>query len=522
MNKLNFLIIVLILTFLTKNSQGEIIEHRISSLPGLDHPLPTKQWSGYIDLDLNSIIGRNQTASVHYWLIENSKKSKNAPTISWNQGGPGGSSMIGLWTENGPFTVNDFSFLQNGSMKVFENPFSWHHLGNLLYIELPVPTGFSKCEPNPELCTWNDTSQALVSYAFIEKFFIEYYPELKSNEFIMSGESYAGVLVPTLAEQILNHRTAENANFAPWNLKGFALGNACPGNRVFTCTPYSGWLGVQVAVDFRYYHGMISETTYKRINNACKDDWNQYDEPKSKECKHLLEDPISPVMSEAGNTNDMGGGYFLYDTCKKNLGIYHKKSIDLSILQTEVSRELVSANNSNVKSHIILKQKQNPTLFKKNHFPNNSGEYACGQERAALIYLNRKDVQEALHVKHTNFQFNTELYYNFTRYSLLNLYKSKLINQLNIMQYSGDADPCVPYVGTSRWIDSLNLQETKPWRPWVSPESQGIPAGYIREMSSYNNAKKFIFATVRDAGHMVPRYKPEETLHLMRKFLNIN
>ena len=32
-------------------------------------------------------------------------------------------------------------------------------------------------------------------------------------------------------------------------------------------------------------------------------------------------------------------------------------------------------------------------------FAPNSGEYACGQERASTVWLNRADVQAALHVK---------------------------------------------------------------------------------------------------------------------------
>ena len=72
---------------------------------------------------------------------------------------------------------------------------------------------------------------------------------------LTDGESYAGVLaptraglapstptahrsrraqVPTVALKLLAARNAANAATAPYSLEGFALGNSCPGNRVYT------------------------------------------------------------------------------------------------------------------------------------------------------------------------------------------------------------------------------------------------------------------------------------------------
>jgi carboxypeptidase C (cathepsin A) len=106
-------------------------------------------------------------------------------------------------------------------------------------------------------CKWSDESQAILSYNFLVKFF-EQYPEYATQGFYLSGESYAGVLVPTLAMEILSARKHNNPAHAPWSVEGILLGNAVPGSRILTATPYSGWLGAQVAVDFRYGHGMIS------------------------------------------------------------------------------------------------------------------------------------------------------------------------------------------------------------------------------------------------------------------------
>lgn len=121
-------------------------------------------------------------------------KDETAPTVVWQQGGPGGSSLIGFLTEMGPFTLNDFSFsteayLESGIPTVFTNHWSWHTApANFLFVEHPAPTGFSYCEGK---CDWDDTKQAEANYAFYVHFFKEF-PELAKNDFFISGESYAG------------------------------------------------------------------------------------------------------------------------------------------------------------------------------------------------------------------------------------------------------------------------------------------------------------------------------------------
>jgi carboxypeptidase C (cathepsin A) len=84
----------------------------------------------------------------------------------------------------------------------------------------------------------------------------------------------------------------------------------------------------------------------------------------------------------------------------------------------------------------------------------------------------------------------------------LRRYKQTLIPQLRIMQYSGDADPCVPYVGTQRWIDSLKLPVQQPWRPW---RTNNFVSGYTTVYSGAGIGSNFTFTTIRDAGHMVRR-----------------
>jgi hypothetical protein len=91
--------------------------------------------------------------------------------------------------------------------------------------------------------------------------------------------------------------------------------------------------------------------------------------------------------------------------------------------------------------------------------------------QAGSYWLNLRRVQEALHVKlvgKSKFGFSTGLHYNFTAHSLLDEYRATLVTHFRVLQFSGDADPCVPYVGTSRWIESLELPVSSPWRPWTA------------------------------------------------------
>jgi Carboxypeptidase C (cathepsin A) len=52
----------------------------------------------------------------------------------WLQGGPGATSLYGLFTENGPFSVNKDFVLK-------EREYSWTKTLNVIYIDNPVGTG---------------------------------------------------------------------------------------------------------------------------------------------------------------------------------------------------------------------------------------------------------------------------------------------------------------------------------------------------------------------------------------------
>jgi vitellogenic carboxypeptidase-like protein len=72
-----------------------------------------------------------------YWLFRNSDSSK--PLIIWINGGPGASSLFGLFLENGPLRI----MKSDDDINILYQEDSWLEAGNLLYIDNPVGSGFS-------------------------------------------------------------------------------------------------------------------------------------------------------------------------------------------------------------------------------------------------------------------------------------------------------------------------------------------------------------------------------------------
>ena len=90
---------------------------------------PVKQYSGYFSLT---------TGAKHYfyWFFESRNDPAHDPVVLWMTGGPGCSSEVALFGENGPCSVS-----ADGSHTV-TNPYSWNSNASILYIDQPAGTGF--------------------------------------------------------------------------------------------------------------------------------------------------------------------------------------------------------------------------------------------------------------------------------------------------------------------------------------------------------------------------------------------
>merc|ERR1712071_314577 len=154
---------------------------------GFKHPTlcdPTvNQTSGYIKASSQS--------DYFFWLFESQGEPSTDPLIMWLSGGPGCSSQLALFAENGPCTVNE-----NGTDTI-TNPYSWHKKANVMWVDQPAGSGFSTGAGSVR----DEAGVAENMQTFLQGFFTQF-PKYQKHDFFIFGESYAGHYIPAISHNI--------------------------------------------------------------------------------------------------------------------------------------------------------------------------------------------------------------------------------------------------------------------------------------------------------------------------------
>jgi len=170
----------------------------VDPLPGLSANDQPESYSGYITVDEETdshIFFWFFPATVSNWYFDDVLTQKtfqnvdpsNAPLVIWLQGGPGSSSMLGLFEINGPVSA----IYQGSETVATTNPFAWTQLASIIYIDQPVGTGFSHTA-GKFVTTQEETADDL--YEMLRQWFL-LFPEYTSNAFFVFGESYGGTFL---------------------------------------------------------------------------------------------------------------------------------------------------------------------------------------------------------------------------------------------------------------------------------------------------------------------------------------
>jgi len=384
-------------------------------------------------------------------------------------GGPGCSSLEGFLFELGPLHFTG-QYDGTGMPLLYDNPYSWTMNANVLFIESPAGVGFSYAVNGSTACSDEIASQN--NYGFLLNWFAGF-SEYQKNQFYITGESYAGIYIPTLADRI---RLGNQGGNPVINLQGFAVGNACWGNAVGTCA--FGWDNDVTSTAFYFGHALFSQVTYEKVIAACGNFTNP---APTNDCQNA----IGLAQNEVDSINNV---YDIYDTCPSPV--------------SGQAHALKRAPPSKT-SKRIARPGQQAACIEPNVF--------------AGKWLGMSTVQQALHVTAANVTSwsvcNDAVNFGYDRSvgSLLPLYPT-LIQNYRILVYSGDTDSCVPETGSERWVYNLGYSIVDPWRPWTSAAQQ--VNGYVQ---TYSNS--FTFATVKGAGHMVPQYQPSAAYDMFSRWV---
>ncbi|KAK8913841.1 Serine carboxypeptidase-like 45 [Platanthera zijinensis] len=380
------------------------------------------------------------------------------------------SKPLVLWLNGGPgcSSVGVGAFSENGPFRpsgrvLLRNEHSWNKEANILYLETPAGVGFSYSLDTSFYERANDKLTSMDNLVFLLRWFSKF-PQYKDRDLYIAGESYAGHYIPQLADLIVQYNKKERL----FNLKGLALGNPV----------------LEFATDFNsraeyfWSHGLISDSTYHMFTTACN-----YSRYVGEYYRGSLSSICSRVMSQV---------------TQETSRFVDKYDVTLDVCISSVLSQ----------SKVLSPEKVEDTLD------------VCVEDET-LIFLNRKDVQDALHAE-LNGVSRWTVCSSVLEYDLLNLeiptitlLGSLVKSRIPVLVYSGDQDSVIPLTGSRTLLHKLahelRLNTTVPYRVWFEGQQVG---GWTQV---YGNILSF--ATIRGASHEAPFSQPERSLGLFRAFL---
>lgn len=483
------------------------------------------RYAGYVTVDAA------HKRELFYWFTESQGDVSSDPLVLWLNGGPGCSSVGGgLMSELGPFFP--LPNTTHGSPALQNNPFAWNTVANVIFLEAPAGVGFSVSGDKSDYTT-GDAQTAADMLAFMLGF-LERFPQFADTPFWITGESYGGHYVPNLAKAIVDHNAVAGA--VQINLQGFLVGNAWTNAKddntgsVFDCECCSDRCSVftwrhlivlpSLACATGWSHSLITEDTYNGVLNSCNMS-GIGPLALAGDHKAAMSSACSTYQSDAMASFTDINIYDIYvDVCGARRESVGLRGVGAATPQAHrllhrLGRSAHDASSMEGSAGTTQAQDLDVSAY------NDDGD-ATGGGRAAYDpcigsevtdYLNTPAVQEAIHANVSGtipYPWSScsrvvDYSYQDLLTSVVPVYEYLMKAGIEMHVYSGDVDGIVPTTGSKTWISSLGLSVKTPWRQWKTVEGQA--GGFVVEYEGLT------FATVRNAGHMVPYTQVRHFVH---------
>ncbi|KAI8071446.1 Alpha/Beta hydrolase protein [Gongronella butleri] len=414
-----------------------------------------KQISGYLDVD--------DDKHFFFWFFESRNKPKEDPLLLWLNGGPGCSSLTGLFMELGPCTVN------KAGDDTVNNPYSWNTNSSVIFLDQPLNVGFSYGNGGAS----NTVDAAKHVYAFLQLFFKEF-SQYASLDFHVSGESYAGHYIPRIGTEVNKgnkgqfsslHIQEHAHTIQSVNLKSLLIGNGL----------------TDPLIQYKYYAKMACENPYAPAlsDSTCRAMEEQYPA-----CARLIEN------------------------CYKSQNVFSCLPAAMKCNKDQVTPyQQTGLNPYDVREKC------------------KGGNLCYEILESVQTYLNRPEVQKAVGADVEKYE-SCNMQINF-RFNLAGDWMRPYVNEvpplledgIRVLIYAGDADFICNYMGNRAWTlelpwsgkDEYTAAKDKKWK-----DAAGDQIGILRSTKD----GQFAFLQVHRAGHMVPYDQPAAALQMVNQWVH--
>ncbi|KAF7017869.1 hypothetical protein CFC21_031226 [Triticum aestivum] len=389
----------------------------VTSLPGFQAPLPFHLETGYVEVD------EDNGTELFYYFVESEAGGENAPFLLWLTGGDHCSVLSGLAFEIGPFKFVVEPY--NGTIPSLEiNPNSWTKVAHILFVDSPAGAGFSFSK-QPKGYHVGEVSTSLQLHDFLIKW-IRDHPKFLSSPLYIGGDSYAGKIVPFIAQKISQGNEVGRRPLL--NLKGYLLGNPATGERIDESSK----------VPFAHGFGIISDQLYELLSEVM--------------LPHILWDKC--VYSSAGphaETDDSAGA----------------------------GRKILSEEAAGIKMGKRLKHPPvRPPLDCINYAHYLSYFWANDERTRDALGVKEGTVDEWVRCQDGGVPYTRDIV------STIKYHRNVTANGYRALVYSGDHDSVVPHLGTQAWVRSLGFPIVDEWRAWhLHGQSAGFTVSYTNNMT---------------------------------------